>query len=290
MIRNAPILAVCCLLLVGCVSKKRFVAAEAGFHIAEDSLKTALQMLNIQKDTLREALTFERGANHALLLTQDKLQNRLDLLQEEIDNLSNAASSKEQSLQSRLRQKDDEIANRQAKIDAANALLQARRDRLATLGQQVSNVADSLAPGWESRYVGSQLVLSFQEDLLFKTNSTSTLTKKGEELLMQIGAIVLQFPEMQLQVVGHTDNQPVGRAGLDNWQYSVLRAVTVVKFLTEAADVGANRVMAAGKGAFLPLESNETKEGKTRNRRIELWIAPRDSDLDRELRKVLSNE
>ena len=85
---------------------------------------------------------------------------------------------------------------------------------------------------------------------------------------------MLQYPEFQIRVLAHTDNKPNGRQNLDNWQYSALRTVSVVKHLTEYTDLGANRVIAASKSEYAPLQSNETKEGRASNRRIELVITP----------------
>ncbi len=92
---------------------------------------------------------------------------------------------------------------------------------------------------------------------------------------------------MQIQVVGHTDNQDVNRQSLDNWQYSALRAVSIVKYLADDADLGANRIIAAAKSQFSPLQSNETAEGRARNRRIELIIAPPEVFLIQKMQREL---
>ena len=105
------------LVLSGCVSKKTFQSAQASHQRLQDSLSSVNQQLRFEQDTLEDALSFERGANYALLLTQDKLQDRLDILQEEIDRLGSNASSTQQNLNTRLRQKDEALARRQQKLD-----------------------------------------------------------------------------------------------------------------------------------------------------------------------------
>lgn len=285
-----PYLAIALLTLcaAGCVSSKRYKTTQADHQFRQDSLLAVVQALNIESDTLRQALTFERGANYALLLTQDKLQDRLDLLQTEIDRLSNNASATSQSLNSALRRKDDEIADRQARLDGIARMLQTRAERLDSVHAALAKrLPTGTAQPWESRIVGGRLLLSIPEDKLFRTGSTSALLKTGENLLAHVATVLEGYPEMQVHIVGHTDNQPVGRQSLDNWQYSALRAVTVAKYLTEAGSVGANRVMASGKAQFGPIESNETPEGRQRNRRIELDIHPRDADLERDVLRAL---
>ncbi|WP_367391846.1 flagellar motor protein MotB [Lewinella sp. LCG006] len=282
----------CILLLIlglaftSCVSKKKFQASEQQFQQTTDSLQ---RVSNAHITRLKDSLSFERGANYALSVTQDKLQDRLDILQLEIDNLSSNASSTQQELNDRLRQKDQLIAERQAKIDAVNRILRTRQERLTALSEAIPLIFTELAieSGWELLPRSGQLALAINEDNLFRRGSTSSLTATGEEILNRVAAIVVNYPEMQIQVVGHTDNVPVPRESLDNWQYSALRAVTVLKGLTASGAIGPNRVIAASKSEYAPLESNETQEGRQRNRRVELLIAPRESDLERDVRKIV---
>ena len=88
-----------------------------------------------------------------------------------------------------------------------------------------------------------------------------------------------------IQVIGHTDNQP--RRNTDNLDYSALRATTVARLFIQDHNLGANRIIAAAKGPFAPKASNETPEGRTENRRIEILVTYRDSDLIRDVQKQL---
>ncbi len=274
------------LAFTSCVSKKKFQASERHYQQFTDSLQ---RVSTTQITRLKDSLSFERGANYALNVTQDKLQDRLDALQLEIDNVGSNASSTQQNLNDRLRQKDELIAERQAKIDAVNRILRTRQERLATLSEAIPLIfsEQGISSGWEIRPRSGQLVLAINEENLFKRGSTSALIPTGEQVLNRIAALIAKYPEMQIQVVGHTDNVPVPRESLDNWQYSALRAVSVVKGLTSSGSIGPNRVLAASKSEYEPLESNETKEGQQRNRRVELLIAPRESDLERDVRKIV---
>jgi chemotaxis protein MotB len=89
--------------------------------------------------------------------------------------------------------------------------------------------------------------------------------------------------------VGHTDNAIQQNKKLpDNWDLSVLRASAVVKALTDDFQLSPSRVLAAGKGEFSPMKSNETAEGKALNRRLELVMSIRMEDVLREYRKIRS--
>jgi chemotaxis protein MotB len=272
-------------LLSSCISKKNFDLAQAEQKL---SYETRLQQLTEEGDSLQQALTFERGANHALFLTQEKIQDRLDILQLEIDRLSQNASSTQQGLTADLRQRDVEIAQRQARIDGIHNLLKQRSDRLSTIEQEVSSLFEPAEKNtWSTRQRTGQLFVAINEDQLFSRGSTSRLTDEGEGLLTSIAKVILRYPEMEVTVVGHTDNKAVARQSLDNWQYSALRAVSVVQFLM-GEDIGANRMLAASKSEFQPLESNETEEGRMRNRRLELIIYPAAANFERELDRLLN--
>lgn len=277
------------LVLSGCVSKKTFQAAQADHQRQRDSLQYEANQLAYQRDTLSDALQFERGANYALVLTQDKLQDRLDVLQLEIDELSSDASSTRQNLGNRIMQKDQLLAARQQQLEDIGSLLTRDEKRLSELATKLRSGFDSLAieEDWEVEVSGNQLRVSIGEANLFRRNSTSSLTTSGKSLLSAIADSLASYPEMEVLVIGHTDNQPITRQGLDNWQYSALRAVSVVKYLTGEGELGANRVMAASKSEYAPLQSNQTSEGQNRNRRVDLMIGTRRADLQRNIQRVL---
>lgn len=272
-------------LMSGCISKKKFDLAQAE---QQQTYEAQLQILTSERDTLQQALSFEKGVNHALFLTQERLQDRLDILQLEIDRLSQTASSTQQDLTDNIRQKGVEITQLQTRIDGIKTLLAQRVERLSAIEQEVISLFGAIEAGerWSTRQRTGQLFIAINEDELFNSGSTSRLTAEGETLLTNIANVVLRYPEMEITVVGHTDNQAVKRQSLDNWQYSALRAVSVVKFLIDN-NIGANRMLAASKSEFLPLESNETEEGRMRNRRIELIVSPAAANFERDLDRLL---
>lgn len=253
---------------------------------SRDSLSVILVQIETQKDSLHDALTFEQGSTHALLITQDRLQNRLDELQLQIDQQGQNASLTQQQLNSNLRQKNEEIEQRQTRLEGIQALLDQRTQRLTTIAEELDTLFQDLPEGWSTRQRNGQLYLAINEVKLFRNGSTSRLTGEGEELLAGIARIILRYPEMELLIAGHTDNQPIARQSLDNWQYSALRAVSVTKFLMEH-DIGANRMLAASKSEFQPLESNESEEGRASNRRVEIIISPAVANFQRKLERFL---
>ena len=76
-------------------------------------------------------------------------------------------------------------------------------------------------------------------------------------------------------VEGYTDNKPISTAGIkDNWDLSVLRATAVIRVLQDDFSVEPTRLVAAGRSEYKPLESNDTVDGRARNRRTRIVIMP----------------
>ena len=76
-------------------------------------------------------------------------------------------------------------------------------------------------------------------------------------------------------IEGHTDNVPYKSGGViqDNWDLSVKRATAIVRIL-QSQKVSANQITAAGRSEYNPVASNNTREGKAKNRRIEIILSP----------------
>ena len=88
-------------------------------------------------------------------------------------------------------------------------------------------------------------------------------------------------PEINISVEGHTDNQRVGNLGQikDNWDLSVLRATSVVRYLTDVEKIENNRITATGKGQYQPIAKGNSAEDRSRNRRIEIVLSPKLDEL-----------
>lgn len=100
----------------------------------------------------------------------------------------------------------------------------------------------------------------------FDTDSAN-IKPESRAALKEIAALLQETPSLSLLVVGHTDNQ----GGYDyNMELSQRRAAAVVKALGSDFGVGASRLRAAGVGYLAPVASNETEEGRSKNRRVEL--------------------
>ncbi|MEW5848355.1 MAG: OmpA family protein [Myxococcota bacterium] len=124
---------------------------------------------------------------------------------------------------------------------------------------------------------GERIQVDLVDKILFDSGQAE-LTRRGQEVLLRLGAVLAKVENRQLQVSGHTDDAPPTDKLKDrfpsNWELSTARAVTVVRFLHEQADIPGRRLVASGHGQFQPVGNNANAEGRARNRRIEILLTP----------------
>jgi chemotaxis protein MotB len=124
---------------------------------------------------------------------------------------------------------------------------------------------------------GGRLRVDLVDKILFDSGE-AVISKRGEGVLGRVGAVLATVDDKQIQVSGHTDSNPISDKLASqfptNWELSVSRAVNVVRFLQEKAEVPAKNLIATGYGQFHPIASNKTPAGRARNRRIEILLTP----------------
>ena len=293
---------------LGCVSQKKYdellgekINLETDLAYARDSLETALATiarLEREIESLKSDTSALGTKMRALSADLSKLSRDNSALQSNYDNLLNNSGKMTRDLaaqQERLMAlKEDlerskaeneklsaDLAVREAKVKELEEILarkdeavQALKNRItqALLNFKESDLTVSVKNG--------KVYVSLSEQLLFKSGSTS-VDPKGVEALKQLAKAIKDQTDLNIMVEGHTDDVPIGRTSQymnDNWDLSVLRATSIIRILTNAG-VSPDQVMAAGRGEFMPVDDNETKEGRQKNRRTEIIITPNLDEL-----------
>lgn len=137
-------------------------------------------------------------------------------------------------------------------------------------GAQVVNTnSDSATSNYSSNVTKTDrgLMMTFDSDLLFPINS-SYLTDKAKVALEGFVTLAKENPTALIQVDGHTD--ATGTADYNQW-LSEKRAVSVKNYL-ETLGVSRSRIETKGHGQVQPVATNQTKEGRQQNRRVEITI------------------
>jgi chemotaxis protein MotB len=123
-----------------------------------------------------------------------------------------------------------------------------------------------------------RMVLTLPTDVLFDSGQVD-IKPRGRAGLAQIAVVLRSLQSRQLQVAGHTDNVPISTARFpSNWELSTARGVEVVRFLLRQG-VAPEQLSAAGYGEHDPVATNESPDGRTRNRRIEITLMPQIDEL-----------
>jgi chemotaxis protein MotB len=166
------------------------------------------------------------------------------------------------------------------RLNTQTASLTAERDSLQKTHEQtvsqydavVSELSQEVEKGnLQVRQYKNMLTVDVAEQIFFDTGSY-TLKKSGQEVLKKVGDAMANYPDKAIRVVGHTDNVPFKSGKWSNWELSVMRATTVLRFLQDVSKIEPQRLVAAGRSEFDPVASNDTPEGRQKNRRIEITL------------------
>ena len=121
------------------------------------------------------------------------------------------------------------------------------------------------------------LVITMANDILFDSGKAK-LKSSAHAALNKIASVLNEtVPDRDIGVEGHTDNVPIKYSGWkSNWELATARATTVLHYLVESCDVAPQRLSAIGYGEYRPIDTNDNKEGRARNRRVEIIILPKE--------------
>ena len=125
-----------------------------------------------------------------------------------------------------------------------------------------------------------KVYVSLQENLLFPSGS-AVVNPKGKEALGKLAQVLNSNPDINVMIEGHTDSVPIKGRYEDNWALSVARSTAIVRILTNNYKVDPERITASGRSKYEPVDTNDTAEGRARNRRTEIILAPKLDELMR---------
>lgn len=195
-----------------------------------------------------------------------------------------------QKREDELRQLEAELNRKKSNLDQLSATLAAREARVQELEQiiaqkdeAVRQLKDRIAgaltgftdKGLTVEQKNGKIYVSLEAKLLFPSGST-VVNAEGKKALVDLAKVIKDEDDITILVEGHTDTDPYNGSGVikDNWDLSVMRATSVVRIMTDNGKVPAQMLTAAGRGEFIPVADNSTKEGKAKNRRIEIILTP----------------
>lgn len=262
-------LGVACVLLSSCVvSKKKWEIAEAGRYAALYSRDSLADLLDMTRSDYAILDDLRKGLENDTTLLKSSIRNYQQLLA--------TGQNENQKLNANLAQKMNELQEREKTIAELQRMIAQQNKKVKDL---LSSVKDALL-GFSSdeltvREEDGKVYVAMSDKLLFESGK-AIVNQQGKEALGKLAQVLNKQTDIDVYIEGHTDNVPIKTAVFqDNWDLSVIRATSVVRILTQTYGVNPLQIQPCGRGEFKPVDVNTTAEGKARNRRTEIIMAPR---------------
>ena len=224
------------LVCTSCVTKKKYLLAENG----------RLEAI-ARGDDLQNQLVNCRDNNDGLTSRLASLERDTTRMGKNIRNyqsMLNTNMTEQEKLNSLLSQKMNELDERERTINELQDMINAQTERVQNL---LNSVKDAL--------------------LGFSSDELTVREKDGKVYVAMSDKLLFE---------GHTDSKPINTAQFkDNWDLSVIRATSVVRILTKDYGVKPLQIQPCGRGEFMPVADNETADGRAKNRRTEIIMAPK---------------
>ena len=254
--------AVLSLVLTSCVSNKKYADLETQHKQTQQELvdaKADLQSCLVDKEHLTQQ---NKSLQEDKARQIQQVENLTVLTQSSSDNIKEVIAQ--------LSEKDkyiNGVRDAMTKKDSINLALAFQLKQDLAAGIQDEDIQIDVEK--------TVVYISIADKMLFKSGS-ATVSDRAKEVLGKVATVVNSRPEMEVQVEGYTDNVPISTSCMkDNWDLSVSRATSVVRILQNDFAVDAGRLIAAGRSEYVPLESNDTAEGRSTNRRTRIVILPK---------------
>ncbi|MBS4192170.1 flagellar motor protein MotB [Bacillus sp. FJAT-49705] len=151
------------------------------------------------------------------------------------------------------------------------------REELEMIQNKVNSYINknNLGEKLETSLTDEGLLVSIRDNVLFAPGSAE-VREEDIKVAKEISDLLVMDPPRNIIISGHTDNVPIGNAPFEsNWELSVMRAINFMKIVLQNENLDPSSFSAKGFGEFQPVASNDTAEGKSRNRRVEILILPR---------------
>jgi len=307
MIRKIALAIVVLSLTTSCVSKKIYQDLENKYAdlkkehnaLSDENgvLKASKNQLEIDKTNLQTELDKTKAE-------RDKLASDYAATKKSLDNLKDSYAALEKDSNEALETNINKNRQLLAELEAKQKALTTEQDRLNKLKKDLETSSKRLAElekmmadkdaamkklketltkslkafegkGLTVTEKDGKVYVSMENKLLFESGSW-TVGAEGKKAVDLVGKVLGDNPEISVLIEGHTDNDKItgsiGGGVENNWDLSTKRATAIVNILSANAKVKKENLTAAGRGEYAPLLSNETAEGKAKNRRVVISV------------------
>ena len=298
--------------LVSCVSSKMFNEIEGNYaqlKVDHAVLEKENSELLIRYDSLR----YHYGE---LMIQFEKIEMELDRSKKSYETLEDSYKALEQNSNAALQEsieqnrglldeiqlKESELSDERSDLDSLQNELASKIARVNELERVIANkeallskLKSSLSKallsfdgkGLTVEQRNGKVYVSMENKLLFKSGSWA-VGSEGKQAIKQLAMVLEQNKDISVLIEGHTDDDPyIGDSKLSgNWDLSVKRATAIVRLLLQNKGVMPENITAAGKGEYSPVVPNSSADNRSKNRRIEVILAPKLDEIGKLLQDL----
>lgn len=310
--KNILFLVIVVVCLSSCVSSKKFTTLEQDnrnnvqqiavlndkINFLESNYNSSQEQnkkLSLSIDSCQQVINDQKAIINNLNVENDKLLKQIDISSQRVKQVLSNKSEQMQELANTLYQREEQLNIKESTLDSLQrqfehkqTQVQQLKDQLASSQTQLQSIHNKLKDallgfadnGLSIENKNGKIYVLMEEKLLFASGSWQ-VSKQGIEALQEIAIVLANNPDIDIIVEGHTDNVPLkGNNQIkDNWDLSVVRATAITKILLESTGISPDRITPCGKGQYMPIAPNDTKEHKAKNRRTEIILSPKVQEL-----------
>jgi chemotaxis protein MotB len=271
------------------------VKTKADLDMAYNALKDELNTTKLERD--RNMADYTSASNNL-----KALQSSYEALEKNSNDALQANMAKNRDLLDELKAKEKALANEQSRLNKLKADLQASSERLTELEnlmaakdasmrklkETLSSALNSFeGKGLTVQQKNGKVYVSMENKLLFSSGSWA-VGSEGRRAVVEVGKVLAANPDISVLIEGHTDDDAYNGSGpiADNWDLSTKRATVIVNILAENKSINPQNLTAAGRSEYAPVSSNNTADGKAKNRRIEIILTPKLDEISKMLNQM----
>ncbi len=266
-LKHFVVLGLSSLMVVSCTTTKKLKKSETKYIRLDSTYRVVEQKYNDCRESQAAAQARIKALEEQLAQTRTNNSEMLGQLKD----LSVISGTQAESIKKSLDNigvKDAYIKDLQSAINRKDSMNMAL---VINLKSAIGNLDDK---DINIKVDKGVVYVDISDKLMFKSGSYD-VTDQAKEVLGKVAKVLLSRPDIEFMVEGHTDNVAFERGVLqDNWDLSTKRATSVVRILQNTYNVPPSHITAAGRGEYMPIANNETKEGKAANRRTRIVILP----------------
>lgn len=271
MLKQALFFLLSTVLLFSCVSSKKYKAQQVRYEdLNKEYARLQSDLKNCEDFSARQKANMQTELDALKKENAFLKENNTNVLNQ-LKDLSVLSATQAESVKKSL----ENIGAKDAYIQDLQGAM-ARKDSLnmALVMNLKSALADVNDEDVNIQVEKGVVFINISDKLLFKSGS-SVVSDEALNVLGKVARVLNANPSLDILIEGHTDSVPIKNACIvDNWDLSVKRATSVTRILQNSFNIDPVRMTAGGRGEYLPLVSNDTKEGRASNRRTRIIILP----------------